>query len=186
MNVIEAIHARRAIRSYTPRKVDEQTIRSLLAAAVQAPSAVNAQPWSFVVVQDPAKLKLYSDRAKAGLLASARDKKTRHYDEMLKDENFNVFYDATTLIVICAKDGGPYVQADCWLAAENLMLAACDAGLGTCCIGFAIPVLNTAELKAELQIPADTAAVAPIIVGYPSRPVEAPARGEPRVLSWSR
>lgn len=119
MNVIEAIHARRAIRSYTPRKVDEQTIRSL------------------------------------------------------------------TLIVICARDGGPYVQADCWLAAENLMLAACDAGLGTCCIGFAIPVLNTVELKAELRIPADTAAVAPIIVGYPSGPVDAPARAEPRVLSWS-
>ena len=105
---------------------------------------------------------------------------------MLKNEAFNVFYDASTLIVICATDGGPYVQADCWLAAENLMLAACDAGLATCCIGFAIPVLNTAEVKAELRIPAEAAAVAPIIIGYASGTVDAPARAQPRILSWMR
>ena len=186
MNVIEVIHARRAVRSYTPRVVADDTIRALLAAAVQAPSAMNAQPWSFVIVQDRARLKRYSDRAKALLLESPPDKKTRRYDEMLKDETFNVFYDAGTLIVICASDGGSYVQADCWLAAENLMLAACDAGLGTCCIGFAIPVLNTAEVKTELQIPTETVAVAPIIVGYASGTVDAPARAQPHVLSWMR
>jgi nitroreductase len=104
---------------------------------------------------------------------------------VIKDEKFNIFYDASTL-VICARDAGTYVQADCWLAAENLMLAACDVGLATCCIGFAIPVLNTPEVKAELQIPAEVASVAPIIVGYPNSTVAAPSRTEPRILSWLR
>ncbi|HVU00302.1 MAG TPA: nitroreductase family protein [Polyangiaceae bacterium] len=186
MNVIEAIHARRAVRSYSPRAVEEREISSLLGAAVQAPSAMNAQPWSFVVVQDRARLKRYSDRAKSLLLSSAGDGKTRRYEGMLRDENFNVFYDAGTLIVICAKEGGPYVQADCWLAAQNLMLAACEAGLGTCCIGFAVPVLNTPEVKAELGIPSDVGAIAPLIVGYAAGRVEGPVRAEPRILSWIR
>lgn len=45
--------------------------------------------------------------------------------------------------------------ADCWLAAENLMLSACALGLGTCCIGSAIPALNSPEAKSELGISAD-------------------------------
>lgn len=81
---------------------------------------------------------------------------------------FCVFYDAGTLIVICAKPMGPFAVADCWLAAENLMLAACAMGLGTCCIGSAVPALNTVDAKAELGIPLDVTAVAPIIVGVPS------------------
>jgi nitroreductase len=186
MNLIEAIHARRAVRAYSPRKVSDDAIGSLLAAAVQAPSAMNAQSWGFAVVQDAARLRRYSDLAKRMLLELSPDQKTRRYEQLLRDENFNIFYDASTLIVICATALGPYSDADCWLAAENLMLAACDQGLGTCCIGFAVPVLNTADVKAELQIPAGGAAVAPVIVGYPSAVVPPVARAAPKILSWSR
>jgi len=59
-------------------------------------------------------------------------------------------------IVIYSKFQGPFVIADCWLA-------ACAKGLGTCVIGFAIAALNTPQWKAELKIPAETTAVAPII-----------------------
>lgn len=41
----EVIRLRRAVRAYTGQKVDEKTIRALLDAAIQAPSAMNAQPW---------------------------------------------------------------------------------------------------------------------------------------------
>jgi hypothetical protein len=66
------------------------------------------------------------------------------------------------------------------------MLAACSMGLGTCCIGLAVPVLNTAEVKRELSIPAGVTAVAPIIVGVPRSAVPAVARKPPEVLSWIR
>jgi nitroreductase len=186
MNLIEAIHARRAVRAYSPRKVSDESIHSLLAAAVQAPSAMNAQSWGFAIVQDVARLRRYSDLAKRLLLEGATDQKTRRYEQLLRDESFNVFYDASTLVVICTTAVGPYTDADCWLAAENLMLAACDQGLGTCCIGFAVPLLNTADVKAELQIPAGGAAIAPVIVGYPSASVAPVARAAPKILSWSR
>ena len=48
--------------------------------------------------------------------------------------DFNISHDAGTLIAICAPSA-TFSTADCWLAAENLMLAACAMGLGTCCIG---------------------------------------------------
>jgi nitroreductase len=187
MNVTEAIFARRAVRAYAPRKVEEGTLRTLLHAAIQAPSAMNRQPWLFSIVQDVARLKRYSDEAKRLLLAGlAADPKTRHYEDMLSTPAFNIFYDASTLIVIGAGERGTYTDADCWLAAENLMLAACDAGLGSCPIGFAIPVLNTLEVKSELGLPAEGVAVAPILVGYPATEPPPIPRSDPKIVSWRR
>ncbi len=176
MNVLEAIHARRAVRDYLDRPVTEATVKSLLHAAVQAPSAMNRQPWRFAVVQDTVRLKVYSDLAKQLLLTNAAlDPKTAHYREILTAPEFNIFYNASTLVVICAEQRGPYAEADAWLAAENLMLAACDASLATCCIGFAVGVLNTPAVRRELNVPAEGAAIAPIILGYP-REIPQPVR----------
>lgn len=187
MNVTEAIHARRAVRSYTPQTVDEATVRSLLRAAVQAPSAMNLQPWVFAVVQDAARLARWSERAKTLLLARAeREPRTNQYAALLSEPSFNIFYDASTLVVIGARERGTYTEADCWLAAENLMLAACEVGLGTCCIGFAIPLLNTPELKAELALPSKGIAVAAIIVGHPAAVPPPIPHAEPEILSWLR
>ena len=187
MNVSEAIFSRRSVRAYAPRAVEEATLRQLLRAAVQAPSAMNAQPWLFAVVQDAGQLKRYSDRAKALLLELwAGEPKALRYAELLRERSFNIFYDAGTLVVIGVKEGGVYTDADCWLAAQNLMLAACDAGLGTCCIGFALPVLNTPEVKAELGFPDAGAIVAALIVGYPSAIPDPVPRGPPQVAFWKR
>jgi nitroreductase len=187
MNVTEAIYARRAVRAYTPRVVDTDTVRTLLRAAVQAPSAMNAQPWVFAVVQDRAQLQRWSERAKALLLErGAHDAKARRYEDMLRNPGFNVFYDASTLVVIGVEERGRYSDADCWLAAENLMLAACDAGLGSCPIGFALPLLETPEIKTEIGLAPTGAAIAAIILGYPSVVPPAIERREPEVLSWTR
>jgi nitroreductase len=187
MNLTEAISARRAVRSFTARQVDDAVVRSLLYAAVQAPSAMNRQPWLFSIVQDLPRLERYSDRAKTMLLSQmAHDPKTKHYEETLRTDAFNIFYNAPTLVVIGVAERGAYTDADCWLAAENLMLAACDAGLGSCCVGFAVGVLNTPEVKAELQWPPAGAAIAPLILGYPSETPPAVARAEPRIVSWIR
>lgn len=187
MNLTETLFARRAVRSYEPRAVDDGTLRGLLRAAVQAPSAMNHQPWLFSIVQDVTQLKRYSDRAKAMLLPQiAADPKAKRYEDLLGSEAFNIFYDASTLVVIGVAERGPYTDADCWLAAQNLMLAACDAHLGTCCIGFAVGLLNTPEVKTELHFPTTGAAVAPLIVGYPRGEPPPVPRADPKIVSWSR
>ena len=187
VDLLDAIYARRAMRAYTGRRVEPEVVRRLLDIAIRAPSAVNAQPWAFVVVQDVALLKRISDRAKRATLAHA-EPGTRVWEHraMLEDPAFNVFYDATTLIVICASPAGGQSNEDCCLAGQTLMLAAHGLGLATCPIGFAREALNEAEFRRELAIPADHAAVFPLIVGYAREVPPATERREPRILAWKR
>ena len=188
MDVLQAIRERRSIRSYAAQKVDRASVEALLAAAVRAPTAVHEEPWAFAVVQDAAVLKRISDRAKplfAEQAHRAHLDRGGHELHIFESPSFNIFYDASTLIVICAAPAGPFVQADCWLAAENLILAAWGMGLGTCVVGSALPALNRAEVKAEIGIPAQYEAVAPIIVGIPRGATPISPRKAPRVLAWT-
>lgn len=194
LTALDAIFLRRSVRAYTPKKLDRATVSALLDAAVQAPTAMHLEPWAFVVVQDAAALKRLSDRAKGSWAAEAAHYRDLHpggdpslskaFLERFASPDFSIFYDASTLIVICGRRAGPFVAADCWLAAENLMIAACALGLGTCCIGSAVPALNSPETKAELGIPEDVDAVVPIIVGVPSGPATEVSRQAPKVLHW--
>ena len=59
------------------------------------------------------------------------------FQEILEDKSFDLFYGGSTLIVIAGPTDHAWTVIDCSLAAENLMLAACASGLGTCWIGFA-------------------------------------------------
>jgi nitroreductase len=148
---------------------------------------MHAEPWVFAILQDATALKDLSDRAKPLFLKEVHRShldRGGHTLDIFASPDFNIFYDAGTLIIICGKPMGPFVVADCWLAAENLMLAACSMGLGTCVIGSAVPALNTPDIKAALGIPADLTAIAPIIAGVPSRPTPPTARKEPEVLFW--
>jgi len=76
-----------------------------------------------------------------------------HFRSRLTDPGFQIFYHAPVLILISAGAQGPWIVEDGALAAENLMLAAHAAGLGTCWIGFAQSFLNTSNGKNMLGIP---------------------------------
>jgi len=196
LSALDAIFMRRSVRAYTQQKLDESTVRALLDAAVQAPTATHTEPWAFVVVQERATLKRISDRAKGSWIKEAAHYRDLHasadavtantFVERFASPDFCVFYDASTLIVICARPLGPFVVADCWLAAENLILAACALGLGTCCIGSAVPALNGPDTRSELGIPSDVEVIAPIIVGVPSEPAAEVSRKDPNIVSWTR
>lgn len=189
MPLMDAIDRRRSVRSYSEERIDETTIQQLLTATVRAPTAVHEEMWSFVIIQDSGLLKRLSDRAKP-LFAEEAHRAHRdpggHALDLFASPDFNIFYDASTLIAICARPLGPFVVADCWLATENLLLTACALGLGTCVIGSAVPVLNAAETKAELGIPADVTVIAPIIVGVPRGETPATTRKAPEILAWRR
>ena len=186
MTIFETILARRSVRSYKARRVDRTTISILLEAAVRAPTAIHQEPWAFVVIQDKALLRSLSDQAKPLFVAEAQEKGLEHAGhsfDIFSYPDFNVFYDASTLILICGKTTAPSYAADCWLAAENLMLAACAMGLGTCVIGSALHALNTPETKIKLNIPEKFCVVAPIVVGFPDDEITQVLRKNPVILA---
>lgn len=174
MDLKEAIYTRHAVRDYTAESVDEATIRLLIDAAVQAPSAGNQQPWAFCVVRDKKVLGSISRQAKAHMLSTTPAALlSHHFQEILNDPGFDIFYNAPALILISSAVENAWAVENCALAAQNLMLTARSVGLGTCWIGFAEGWLRTPEGKALLGLPGGHVPVAPIIVGHPR--VEPPA-----------
>jgi nitroreductase len=169
MELLQAINERRSVREYTDEPVSDATLCDLIDAAIQAPSAINQQPWSFVVVKNQRLLAQISDQAKAHLLKASLGAPAHPFRDMLSDPEFNIFYHAPALIVITAAQPTDWAVEDCALAAENLMLAAHGMGLGTCWIGFAQHWLATPDGKQALGLPPSYTPIAPIVVGYPRR-----------------
>ena len=184
LGTIEAIYRRRAIRDYTPARPSHDVIRGLAAAGVHAPTAMHEEPCLFTVIQDETVLKQLSDDAKDILRRelkpfSAAD---RNALAMVNDPAFNIFYNATTLVVIWAKPASRFAVADCWLAAENFMLAACAQGLGTCVIGFAVDALNTPKWRDNFNLHEKMVAVAPLILGVPASEPKPVPRKAPEII----
>ncbi len=120
MTVKDAIKSRRSIRKYKPGAViPEEHIHYMLEAAMMAPSACNRRPWEFVVIK--------SDEAKETILS------IHPYATHLKD--------ASIAILVCARPelqegiAEGYFPQDCGAAIQNILLAATDAGYGSCWCG---------------------------------------------------
>ncbi len=184
MELEKAIMGRHAVRDYSAEPVDERVIRTLIDAAIHAPSAVNQQPWTFTIVRDQDALDRVSRDAKVHMLAELTARgETGHFHGDLGDPEFHIFYHAPVLILISGIVEGPFIAEDCALAAENMMLTAVSLGLGSCWIGFSQSYLNTPQGKAALSLPPQWAPIAPIIIGYPKSKPAAVAHKEP-IIRW--
>ncbi|EXS68574.1 MULTISPECIES: nitroreductase family protein [unclassified Sphingobium] len=183
MDLTEAIYGRRATRAYTAAPVPKEVLKSLVDAAVQAPSAVNEQPWDFTIIQNTSLLDRISAAAKAHMIETMPSGSfPEHLHETLGSPDFHIFYHAPVLITVSARAGGWAIE-NATLAAENLMLAAHGQGLGSCWIGFAQRWLETADGKRALGVSDDFVPVAPIIIGYPTAPIAPVPRHAPQ-LRW--
>lgn len=162
MKLLEAVYGRRAVRRYAATGLERADVEHLIDAAIQAPSAMNAQPWAFYAVLGSERLRGFSARAKAHLEAAGELPERARI--MLRDIP-NIFYGAPALVIVCATDEEAQSAQDCCLAAENFMLAAVAAGLSTCPIGFSRSWLTLPQTKSDLGIPRRAIPVFPIVVG---------------------
>ena len=184
MEVLEAIHRRRSVRDYTPEKVSAALLREVISAASWAPSAMNEQPWHFTVITDTDLMGEISTHAKAFMLKGvAAMPRSGHFQDILADPHFNIFYNAPTLLVISAEAHGQWCAEDCAMAAQNAMLAAVELGLGSCWIGFAQAWLNSEDGLNALKLPRNYRAVAPLIIGHPKTEMPPVARKSP-IVNW--
>jgi nitroreductase len=183
--VIEAIRKRRSVRSYEPKTIPMDIINMIIDAGNEAPSAMNSQPWRFVVVEDEkVKEKLLGaalPNAKK-ILEKVKDVDPARYEMIkkrygeLKDP---VYYSAPAVIFVIGF--GRYADHSCPLACENMMLAAHSLGLGSCWVGFGAMVTEDAEVTNILELQGDEKIFGPILLGYPDGYPERPSKRDPQV-----
>ena len=150
MNVIEAIKARRSVRSYQDKPVEPQKLDQILEAARLAPSANNFQDWKFVVVHDSA---------------------TRQ--ALVKACNDQAFIaQAPVVIAACSTNpnrlmssGQPAAAVDLAIAVDHMTLAAVELGLGTCWIG----AFDAPAVAKLLDVPDGAVVVHVLPLGYPAK-----------------
>ncbi len=150
MNTTEAIRARRSIRKYQKNQtIPQEQLDVILEAAMYAPSANNARPWEFVVVENAA--------------LRTEITKIHPYCRSLPD--------ASLAIVVCGRpkdrlpaSGEGFWPQDCAAATENIMLQARELGYGTCWCGV-YPDMERANALAKLLDIRNAVPFSLIIVG---------------------
>jgi nitroreductase len=183
--VIEAIATRRSVRSYENKPVPRHILQAIIEAGNQAPSAMNSQPWRFVVVEDQGlKRKLLNaSRPKAlGILENVKEADPERYAQIMKryeEMEDPIYYSAPVILFVIGS--GRYADHSCPLACENIMLAAYSLGVGSCWVGFGSMVTEDAEIIKELELKDDEKIYGPIILGYPKVYPEPPSKKEPGV-----
>lgn len=183
--VIEAIAKRRSVRSYEAKPVPRDVLQTIIEAANQAPSAMNSQPWRFVVVEDQGMKRklLNAARPKAlGILENVREADPERYAQIRKryDEMEDpVYYSAPVILFVIGS--GRYADHSCPLACENMMLSAYSLGVGSCWVGFGSMVTEDDEIIKALELREDEKIYGPIILGYPKVYPDPPSKRNPVV-----
>jgi nitroreductase len=151
-DAFDVIHSRKSVRNFTGEAVSKADLEKMLKAGMAAPTAVNMQPWAFVVVTERKKL----DELAAGL---------PHAKMLLK---------AGAAIIVCAEPNAAFNKSkefaviDASLASENILLAAEALGLGAVWTA-AYPDEDRAKyVRSVLKIPADIIPLNVIPVGRPT------------------
>lgn len=158
MKLMEAILTRRSVRRYTRQPVPEVMVRTVLEAAIWAPSGGNLQPWEFIVITEP------------GAVAAIRSLSP------------GMFGEPPVVIVLCAnrrraaKRGGTRGEfiavLDVAMAAQNLLLAAHSLGLGAC----VIRSFHEGGVGQLLACPAGITPELLVALGYPEGEARRPSR----------
>jgi len=184
-HVLEAIKKRRSVRSYENKPIPRDIINTVIEAGNQAPSAMNSQPWRFVVVEDEELKKklLRTALPKAkNILKFAKDADPERYiltAKRYEEMEDPIYYSAPVILFVIGS--GRYADHSCPLACQNIMLSAYSLGLGSCWVGFGSMVTDDAEIVKTLELKDDEKIFGPIVLGYPKVYPGPPAKRGPVV-----
>ncbi len=158
--VVENILARRSVRKYTDEQVSREQLETLMKCAINAPSAMNRQPWEVRVVQDEEIL---------GKIRAINEK---------------TIYNAPTVIFIAKDKGNRFSDFDCGLLTQNIVLAAEAMDLGTVIVGSVVSVFGEAggkEVFESLDLPENYEVAVGICLGHKNERPDAKARDAEKV-----
>ena len=193
MDLLKVIKERKSIRAFKPDPISKEKIEEILRLSIHAPSAINLQPWEFIVVTGEEKerlsrrlIKAYKEKqiacspgnvkplpksiAKRG--AKTLELMNPFFEEMgVKSDQFINegscnFYGAPVAILICLDDSFPKARmVDIGLVLGYFVLTAHKFGLATCPIGLITAYED--EIKDLLNIPENKNVVIGVALGYP-------------------
>ena len=157
MKLIDLILQRQSVRKYADKAVEPEKLGRCLEAATLAPSACNAQPWKFIVVDEAPLVKKLARETWSRLVS------------------FNKFVEEAPVIIVITMEKSPIVPTiggriknkeypliDIGIAADHFCLQAEEEGLGTCMLGW----FNEKEVQKLLRIPKSRRIALLISVGY--------------------
>lgn len=169
--VVKTIMERRSIRKYKPQPVEREKMQTIVECGVNAPNAMNRQPWEVRVVDNPDFINGVTELYK------------KEQPKVAEDPNFkNMFRNAPTVVFIGRDVQSGSAEFDCGLLSENMMLAAQSMGIGSCCLGSPAAFMRSpaaAEYLKKLGFSEGYELLYCIAFGYPD---EAPA-AKPRDLT---
>ena len=198
-SVIETIRARKSIRAFEHEPIPRDIVNTIIEAGNLAPCMAKEekgevlQPWRFVVVEDREfKQKLVQTALPMWkqFFESIKELDPDNYGKVMKlyeamDEPKDpIYYSAPVIIFVIGRTED---AISCSLACENIILAACSLGLGSCYVGFGSMVKNNPEITQALELKDNERIYGPILLGYPKDIPEAHAlrwkKKEP-VIKW--
>jgi nitroreductase len=169
-DALTVIHSRKSVRNYTGESVSKEVLEKIVRAGMAAPTAVNKQPWSFVIVTDRKTL----DTLRAGL----------PYAKMLDK--------AGAAIIVCAipdkafENRTEFAVIDSTCASENILLAAEALGLGAVWTA-AYPYKDRMDVvRKALNIPESVIPLNVIPIGVPSGTDKPKDKFKPENLHWEK
>ena len=193
MDLFEAMRDRRSVRAFKPAPVPREIIEEILRLTIHAPSAINLQPWEFIVVAGEEKERLSRKLIKAykekqiscspgnvkPLPETYRQRGIASSESMepyleqigvsfkqFTNEGSCNFYGAPVAIIICLDDSFSKARmVDIGVALGYLVLSAHGFGLATCPIGLITAYED--EVKDLLNIPENKNVIIGIALGYP-------------------
>lgn len=183
--ILDSMKKRRSVRSYRSQEVPEEIISRIIEAGNDAPSAMNSQPWRFVVVRSSKirkkMLEVAIPHAKKTLEGVQTTNPERYQLIMKRYEQLEdpIYYSAPVIVFVIGK--GPYAASSCPLACQNIMLAANSLGLGSCWVAFGSLVTDSEEIVRLLELKHDEKIFGPLLLGYPEVIPEPPAKKPPEV-----
>ncbi len=193
MDLLKVMKERKSIRAFKPDPLPMEKIKEILKLSILAPSAINLQPWEFIVVVGEEKerlsrrlIKAYREKqiscgpgtvkplpktiAKRGaktleLMNPFFEEMKVNSDQFINEGSCN-FYGAPAAILICQDDSFSKARlVDIGLTLGYFILTAHDFGLGTCPIGLITAYED--EIKDLLNIPENKTVVIGVALGFP-------------------
>lgn len=164
---LKVIKERYSCRAYTNKSVEPEKIKAIAKAGLQAPSALNIQPWHVIAITDKGLIDELNDCAMEWM----KNQPDQSMYNRIVERGGKPYYNSPTMFLILKKvDGGRWADLDCGIVTQNIALAATSLGLGNvisgmCSIPFAESI-RAEEFKSKVKWPQGYEFGMAVLAGY--------------------